>query len=82
MSWLPPSTTPPRGLIHRFGYPWARTPKCWPLGRQQVTADEWVSLYAEPDEDAFVARAERAFGVDTLNPPSLNARQRGAASGI
>jgi len=50
------------------------------VARNNMTADEWVSLYAEPDEDAFVARAERAFGVDTLNPPSLNARQHGSAS--
>ena len=48
-------------------------------GRNNMTADEWVSLYAEPDEDAFVARAKQAFGVDTLNPPSLNARRHGAA---
>jgi len=49
------------------------------VARNQMTADEWVSLYAEPDEDAFVARAEQAFGVDTLNPPSLNARRQRAA---
>ena len=38
-----------------------------------------MSLYSEPDEDAFVARAEKAFGVDTLNAPSLNARRHRAA---
>ena len=50
-------------------------------GRDNMTADDWVSLYAEPDEEAFVARSEQAFGVDTLNPPSLNARRHGAVSG-
>jgi hypothetical protein len=48
-------------------------------GRNKMSADEWVSLYSEPDEDAFVARAEKAFGVDTLNAPSLNARRHRAA---
>ncbi len=50
-------------------------------GRDNMSVDDWVSLYAEPDEEAFVARSEQAFGVDTLNPPSLNARRHGAASG-
>jgi len=35
-------------------------------GRDNMSVDDWVSLYAEPDEEAFVARSEQAFGVDTL----------------
>ena len=49
-------------------------------GRDKMTADEWVSLYAEPDEPTFVARAEQAFGTDMLNGPSLNARRKGASA--
>jgi NAD(P)-dependent dehydrogenase (short-subunit alcohol dehydrogenase family) len=47
-------------------------------GRDKMTAEEWVSLYAEPDEPTFVARAQQVFGTDTLNPPSLNARRKAA----
>lgn len=47
-------------------------------GRENMTVDEWVSLYAEPDEETFVTRAQQAFGVDMLNPPSLNARRHHA----
>jgi NAD(P)-dependent dehydrogenase (short-subunit alcohol dehydrogenase family) len=46
--------------------------------RHRVTLEDWVSLYTEPDEDTFVARAEQMFGVDMLNPPSLNARRQRA----
>jgi NAD(P)-dependent dehydrogenase (short-subunit alcohol dehydrogenase family) len=53
----------------------------WAAARDRVTSEEWVSLHAEPDEDAWIARAERMFGVDTLNPPSLNARRKRAAPG-
>jgi hypothetical protein len=48
--------------------------------RDRITSDEWVALHTEPDEDAWVARAERMCGVDTLNPPSLNARRRGKST--
>ena len=48
-------------------------------GRDKMTADEWVSLFAEPDEPTFVARAGQAFGTDMLNGPSLNARRKGAS---
>jgi NAD(P)-dependent dehydrogenase (short-subunit alcohol dehydrogenase family) len=43
--------------------------------RDRVTAEEWISLFAEPDKDRFVARAAEMFGVDMMNPPSLNARR-------
>jgi NAD(P)-dependent dehydrogenase (short-subunit alcohol dehydrogenase family) len=49
--------------------------RVWAAGRDTVTSDQWVSLHAETDENAWVARAEQVFGVDTLNPPSLNARR-------
>ena len=32
-------------------------------GRDRLTADEWVSLYAEPDEPTFVARADASISV-------------------
>jgi NAD(P)-dependent dehydrogenase (short-subunit alcohol dehydrogenase family) len=48
----------------------------WAAGRDRAGSEEWVALHAEPDEDAWVARAEQLFGVDTLNPPSLNARRK------
>jgi NAD(P)-dependent dehydrogenase (short-subunit alcohol dehydrogenase family) len=43
--------------------------------RNRVTADEWISLFAEPDKGRFVTRAAEMFGVDMMNPPSLNARR-------
>jgi NAD(P)-dependent dehydrogenase (short-subunit alcohol dehydrogenase family) len=42
--------------------------------RDRMSAGEWAALMTEEDEDTFVAKAEAAFGVDLLNPPSLNAR--------
>jgi hypothetical protein len=53
----------------------------WTTARERITSDEWVALHTEPDEDAWVAQAERMFGIDTLNPPSLNARRKKSGSG-
>lgn len=47
----------------------------WTAGRAAVTADEWVGLHAEPDEDTYAGRCARIFGVDTLSPPALHARR-------
>jgi len=43
--------------------------------RDRMTAGEWAALLTVDDEESFVAGAERAFGVDLYNPPSLNARR-------
>ena len=43
-------------------------------------AEEWVSIYSDPDEQRFVARATELCGVDILNPPSLHARRKSAAA--
>jgi NAD(P)-dependent dehydrogenase (short-subunit alcohol dehydrogenase family) len=43
--------------------------------RDRVTAEEWISLFAEPDKGRFVARAAEMFGADMMTPPSLNARR-------
>lgn len=42
--------------------------------RDRMTAQQWAAMLTEEDEDNFVAKAKEAFGVDLLNPPSLNAR--------
>jgi len=47
--------------------------------RDRATADEWVSIYTEPEEQRFVERATQLFGADILNPPSLRARRKAAA---
>ena len=49
------------------------------LARARATPDEWVSIYADPDEQRFVDRFTRLCSADILNPPSLNARHRAAA---
>jgi NAD(P)-dependent dehydrogenase (short-subunit alcohol dehydrogenase family) len=43
--------------------------------RDSMTAEEWVTLFTEEDEEKFVARAKEVFGVDLYNPPSLNQRK-------
>lgn len=45
--------------------------------RDRMTAEEWVALLTEEDEERFVSRAEKAFGADLYNPPSANARTGG-----
>jgi NAD(P)-dependent dehydrogenase (short-subunit alcohol dehydrogenase family) len=47
--------------------------------RDRMSSAEWVSLLAIEDEDEFVAAAEKVFGVDLYNPPSLNQRWAEAA---
>ncbi len=47
--------------------------------RGRATADEWVSIYTEPDERRFVERATELCRADILSPPSLHARRKAAA---
>jgi len=49
------------------------------VARARATPDEWVSIYADPDEQRFVDRFTHLCGADILNPPSLNARRKAAA---
>ena len=42
--------------------------------RDRMTAGEWAALFTGADEDAFVSKAQAAFGADLCNPPSLNQR--------
>jgi hypothetical protein len=49
------------------------------LARARATPDEWVSIYAEPDEQRFVDRFTQLCSADILNPPSLNVRRKAAA---
>jgi NAD(P)-dependent dehydrogenase (short-subunit alcohol dehydrogenase family) len=44
--------------------------------RDRMTAGEWATLFAEENDERFVSRAAKAFGVDLYNPPSLNARKQ------
>ena len=44
--------------------------------RSQISDETWIELYAEPDEERFVARALEVFGVDLYNPPSAFSRSR------
>ena len=46
----------------------------WVAVRQRLSADEWVSLLAEPDDERFAARMTDACGLDCLSGPSLHAR--------
>lgn len=46
------------------------------VARARATPDEWVSIYAEPDEQRFVDRFTQLCSADILNPPSLNARRK------
>src|SRR3979490_1225282 len=50
------------------------------MARARATPDEWVSIYAEPDEQRFVDRFTQLCSADILNAPSLNARRTAAAS--
>jgi hypothetical protein len=50
------------------------------VARARATPDEWVSIYADPDEQRFVDRFTQLCSADILNPPSLNARRKAAAS--
>jgi hypothetical protein len=50
------------------------------VARSRATPDEWVSIYAEPDNQRFVDRFTQLCSADILNPPSLNARRKAAAS--
>jgi hypothetical protein len=50
------------------------------VARARATPDEWVSIYAEPNDQRFVDRFTQLCSADILNPPSLNARRKAAAS--
>ena len=47
--------------------------------RDRMTAAEWAAIFADEDEDKFLANAQAAFGVDLYNPPSLNQRRAASA---
>ena len=49
------------------------------VARARATPDEWVSIYADPDEQRFVDRFTQLCSADILNPPSLNARRKAVA---
>jgi hypothetical protein len=51
-------------------------------GRDRLPADEWVDLQAEPDEERFLAGAERVFGENMYVTPSLHSRRQGARAGL
>jgi hypothetical protein len=40
-----------------------------------MTAAESVALLTEEGEERFLSIAEKAFGADLYNPPSLNAKR-------
>jgi NAD(P)-dependent dehydrogenase (short-subunit alcohol dehydrogenase family) len=46
----------------------------WVGARERLSADEWVTLLAEPSEERFVAGMTSAAGLDSLQAPSLYAR--------
>lgn len=56
----------------RLRYPVGPDAEVVAAARDRMTAEEWMSLMTEEDEDKFVAKAEAAFGADLMNPPSLN----------
>ena len=58
----------------KLRYPVGPDAEAVAAARDRMTAAEWASLLSEEDEEKFVAKAEKAFGADLLNPPSLNER--------
>ena len=44
--------------------------------RAHTNHEEWVSIFAEPDEQQFADRFNDLCGADVLNPPSLYARRK------
>ncbi|AMY10875.1 putative ester cyclase [Luteitalea pratensis] len=46
----------------------------WVEARERLSADDWVSTMAEPDDERFIGRLADACGIDTLDGPSLYAR--------
>jgi short-subunit dehydrogenase len=45
----------------------------------RAAPEEWISAYADLDEQRFVDRLTQLCGADILNPPSLAARRKAAA---
>jgi NAD(P)-dependent dehydrogenase (short-subunit alcohol dehydrogenase family) len=62
----------------RLRYPVGADAEVMAAARDRMSAEEWMSLMTEADEDKFAAKAQAAFGADLMNPPSLNQRQNQA----
>ncbi len=58
----------------RLRYPVGADAEVIVAARDRMTAAEWAELLTEEDEAKFVSKAEKVFGVDLYNPPSLNQR--------
>jgi len=59
----------------RIRIPVSEDAEVWAAARDRSTTEQWLSLYAEPDDARFAIRAEQMFGADTLASPSLHARR-------
>lgn len=59
----------------KLRYPVGSDAEAIAAARDRMTAAEWAALLTEEDDARFLAGAEKAFGVDLYNPPSLNARK-------
>jgi short-subunit dehydrogenase len=59
----------------KLRYPVSADAEAIAAARDRMSAAEWASLFTEDDDQKFLAGAEKAFGADLYNPPSLNARQ-------
>jgi NAD(P)-dependent dehydrogenase (short-subunit alcohol dehydrogenase family) len=64
----------------RLRYPVGADSEVLAAARDRMTAAEWMQLSIIQDEAEFVAAAEKVFGVDLYNPPSLNQRRLDAAA--
>ena len=59
----------------KLRYPVGPDAEVMAAARDRMTAAEWAALMTEEDDERFVAGAEKAFGADLYNPPSLYARK-------
>jgi NAD(P)-dependent dehydrogenase (short-subunit alcohol dehydrogenase family) len=59
----------------KLRYPVSADAEAIAAARDRMTAAEWAALFTEDDDQEFLAGAEKAFGADLYNPPSLNARK-------
>ena len=59
----------------KLRYPVGPDAEAMAAARDRMTAAEWAALLTEEDDAKFVAAAEKAFGADLYNPPSLYARK-------
>jgi NAD(P)-dependent dehydrogenase (short-subunit alcohol dehydrogenase family) len=64
----------------KLRYPVGADAEVLAVTRDRMTSAEWMELMTIEDDATFCAAAEKAFGVDLYNPPSLNQRRPSAGN--